>query len=178
MMCTPTTTSSSPKSASRAQKPLRNRCHQATVFPAMKTFVIAVIFSLAGCIASPPAPISQRPNLGVSNGSTLTVTLVVNGRRVADFPAGGPYPTIDTTALPALPWEVQALSPSGRVLTSMHVAPGQVWSTTGPGGVVTQQGSMGRVDLSCGTLRIWAGDFAPSGPVPAASPGTPGDCEP
>lgn len=145
----------------------------------MKTFVNAVIFLLlAGCTPSPPAEISQRPNVGVSNGSTLTVTLVVNGRRVADVPADGPYPTIDTSALPPLPWEVQALSPSGRVLTSMHVAPGQVWSTTGPEGVVTQRGSMGRVDLSCGSVRIWAGDFAPSGPVPAESPGTPGDCEP
>ncbi len=145
----------------------------------MKTFVIAVILSLvAGCTASPSAAISSRPNLGVSNGSTLTVTLVVNGRRVADVPPSGPSPTIDTTALPALPWDVQALSPSGRVLTSMHVAPGQVWSTTGPDGVVRSQGSMGRVDLSCGSVRIWAGDVAPSGPAPAASPGSSGDCEP
>jgi len=128
---------------------------------------------LAACTAT-PTPESQRPYLGVSNGTTLAVTLAVNGQRVAVFPPGGPEPSIDLTALPPLPWSVQALSPSGRVLTSMQVQPGEI---EGPDSAVHTI-PMGRVDLSCGRVTIWAGDYAPSGPAPMGSPGTPGDCAP
>ena len=147
----------------------------------MQWVVALLAVSVAACNASAsltsPSP-SATLNLGISNGTTLTVTLVVNGQRVADFPPGGPAPTIDPSALPALPWNVEARSPSGRVLTSMHVEPGQVWSTTDPNGAVEHQGTIGRVDLSCGRLTIWAADFLPSGPAPAESPGPPGDCAP
>lgn len=134
---------------------------------------------LAGCTAlgGPSLDPSARPSLGVSNGTTLTVTLVVNGQRVADFPAGGPQPDIDVTSLPPLPWTVEARSPSGRLLTSMNVGPGDVSTTTRADGVVERSGTMGRVDLSCGSLRIWAG-FAPSGPAPREPAGSPGDCAP
>jgi hypothetical protein len=37
---------------------------------------------------------------------------------------------------------------------------------------------MGRVDLSCGRLTIWAGDYPPSGPVYIKPAGSPGDCDP
>ena len=60
----------------------------------------------------------------------------------------------------------------------MHVEAGQVWSTTDSNGTVERQGTIGRVDLSCGRLMIWAADFLPSGPAPAEAPGTPGDCAP
>jgi hypothetical protein len=146
----------------------------------MRLVVALVAVALAGCNAvgsSSPDP-SARPSLGVSNGTTLTITLVVNGQPVADFPADGPYPSIDLAALPALPWKVEARSPSGRVLTSMDVKPGDIRTITAPGGAAEHTGTMGRVDFSCGSLRIWAGDFAPSGPAPAASPGTPADCAP
>ncbi len=132
-----------------------------------------VCLVLLACTATPtPAP--QRPYLGVSNGTTLAVTLVVNGQRLAVFPPGGPEPSIDLTALPPLPWSVRALSPWGRVLTSMQVEPGEI---EGPDSAVHTI-PMGRVDLSCGRITIWAGDYPPSGPVPPPSPGTPGDCEP
>lgn len=139
-----------------------------------RAVLLAIVLAACNATANP----ATRPSLGVSNGTTLAVTLVVNGLPVAEFPAGGAGPTIDVTALPALPWRVEARSPSGRVLTSMLVEPGQVQTTTVPGGAVEHSGTMGRVDLSCGRLTIWAGDVAPSGPVPAASPGTPGDCDP
>lgn len=132
------------------------------------------IAALAACTSTPtPTP----PNLGISNGTALTVTLVVNGRPIGEFEPGG-NPSIDVAALPALPWDVEARSPSGRVLTSMRVEAGQVSSTTGQGGVVERSGVLGRVDLSCGRLTIWAGDTQPSGPAPPPSPGTPGDCDP
>ena len=145
----------------------------------MRLVVALLAVLLAGChaLGGPSADPSARPNLGISNGTTLTVTLVVNGQPVGDFPAGGPNPTIDIAALPPLPWTVEARSPSGRVLTSMTVKPGDIRTTTVPGGVETS-GTMGRVDLSCGRLTIWAGDIMPSGPAPASPPGHPGDCEP
>jgi hypothetical protein len=77
-----------------------------------------------------------------------------------------------------LPWKVEARSPSGRVLTTMDVAIGSVTSTMYPDGHGESSGTMGRVDLSCGRLTIWAGDQAPSGPAPPPSPGMAGDCEP
>jgi hypothetical protein len=147
----------------------------------MRRAVVVLALALAACDGSasqPPASDPSNPTLGVSNGTTLVVTLVVNGKPVGMFPPGGPGPTIDVAALPPLPWTVDARSPSGRVLTSMRVEPGQVTTTTVPGVAIQHSGTMGRVDLSCGRLTIWAGDVQPSGPVPTASPGTPGDCVP
>ena len=136
---------------------------------------LLLVLFIAACGLAPTPP--PRVSLGISNGTTLTVTLFVNGQRVADVPAGGPAPTIDPAALPQLPWSVEARSPSGRVLTSMRVEPGQIRSTTGPAGDAQHTGVLGRVDLSCGRLTIWAGDEQPSGPAPVPSPGTPGDCD-
>ncbi len=144
--------------------------------------VAALCVLLAGCAAplpsaSPtatPSSASQRPNLGVANGTTLTVTLVVNGQRVAVFPSGGPEPSIDLTALPPLPWTVEALSPSGRVLTAFRVELGAV-SLDANG---YRSATSGPIDLSCGRLMVWAGPMEPPAPAPAASPGVPGDCAP
>ncbi len=146
---------------------------------------LLVAMTLSACSgggnALAPSPsASPRVHLGISNGTTLDVTLFVNGQRVADYPpGGGPPPSIDDAALPPLPWDVEARSPSGRVLTSMHVEPGQVSSSTDASGYGTHTGRVGEVDLSCGRLMIWAGDFIPTGGgPPPPSPGTPGDCAP
>ena len=132
---------------------------------------------MAACTTVAEPVLQERPGLDVSNGTTLTVTLVVSGQTVATFEPGQPAPTIDVMRLPDLPWSVEARSPSGRVLTSMQVKPGDVSSTAEPGGVTRSSGTFGRVDLSCGSLRIWAG-LPPSGPAPASPAGSPGDCEP
>ena len=138
--------------------------------------VFGVVVAIAACNVLPPT--GERPKLGISNGTTLDVTLFVNGVRVAEYPAGGPQPEIDSSRFPALPWVVEARSATGRVLTSMTVAPGQVRTTAVPGGGTEHSGAVGRVDLSCGRLTIWAGDIQPSGPMPGEQPGEPGDCEP
>ena len=133
--------------------------------------LLAAIVLVGGCKMLPTfAP----PKLGISNGTKLTVTLIVNGQAVGVFPPGqgaGPL----TTALPPLPWTVDARSATGRLLTTMQVEPGQVSSTTLPDGLIQSSGTLGRVDLSCGRLDIWAG-FPASGPAPG--PGQPGDCNP
>ena len=128
------------------------------------------ILLLAACMAPPAAPAGVE----VSNGTTLAVTIVVNGvalRAVA--PSAGA--SIPVTQLPPLPWFVEARSPSGRVLTSMTVHAGDVTHTTTPNGGSEQRGVVGRVDLSCGRLDIWSGP-PPIGPMPG--PGLPGDCRP
>lgn len=145
----------------------------------MRLVVAVLALLLGGCGVlghASPDP-SVRPKLGVSNGTTLTVTLFVNGYRTADFPPGGPEASFDVDTLPPLPWTVEARSPSGRVLTSMEVEPGDVTISSFPGGDALT-GTMGRIDLSCGSLRIWAGDIGPSGSAPASPAGSPGDCVP
>jgi hypothetical protein len=136
---------------------------------------IAAAVALVACNAASSA---TRVNLGIANGTTLTVSLFVNGQLVADSPPDAPSPTIDPNSLPPLPWTVEARSATGRVLTSMIVEPGQVRTATGPDGQISYSGTIGRVDLSCGRLTIWAGDVVPSGPAPPPSPGSPGDCVP
>lgn len=120
----------------------------------------------------------ERPALHISNGTTLDVAVFVNGVQAAIVPPGGPAPNIDSTILPPLPWDVVARAPTGRVLTTMHVAPGQVVTTTRPDGGMSSRFALARVDLSCGTLVLYAGDVGSFGPAPGAHPGQPGDCAP
>jgi len=145
----------------------------------MRPTALLLIFGLilAGCSSAPGSSAVVHPKLGISNGTTLTVTILINGRTVATSEPQVVSPEVDPATLPDLPWSVEARSPSGRVLTSMNVEPGDVWTTARPGGAVESIGAFGRVDLSCGSLRIWAGDVMPSGPAPASPAGSPGDCE-
>jgi hypothetical protein len=138
--------------------------------------VLVVIVSGCGPIAGSASP--KPVTLGISNGTALTVGMFVNGQPLATFAPGSGTDKIDTSTLPALPWDIQARSTSGRVLTSMNVTADQVQTTVISGGVTSKSGSYARVDLSCGTLRIWAGDITPSGPAPDPSAGHAGDCIP
>ncbi|HJP87415.1 MAG TPA: hypothetical protein VJ850_00045 [Candidatus Limnocylindrales bacterium] len=136
---------------------------------------LLLAFAIAGCGWVQGG---QRPHLGISNGTTLVVVLFVNGVEVGETRPEGPTPVIDATGLPPLPWVVEARTVSGRVLTSMKVVEGQVWTTTRPDGGISSSGAIGRVDLTCGRLTIWAGDAQPLGPPPAPNAGQPGDCAP
>jgi hypothetical protein len=134
--------------------------------------VIVAAGAVAGCAALP----GERAPLNVVNGTTLEVTLIVNGQAVATYGPGEGTPDDGFAgALPPLPWTVLATTPTGRVLASMTVNPGDVSSTAVPGGPVSQQGRGARADLSCGRLDVWVG---PPMLGPAPGPGTPGDCEP
>jgi hypothetical protein len=90
----------------------------------MRWLIPVMAFALTACSAEP------APKLGISNATALAVTLFVNGQRIAEFPTQSGGPTIDVAALPPLPWNVEARLASGRLLTSMQVAPGQVRSAT------------------------------------------------
>ena len=121
-----------------------------------------------------PAPTGEPHDLVVSNGTTLRVTIVVNGMALRTI-----QPQTDETVfvkdLPPLPWAVEARTSAGRALLSMSVRAGDVWETTRPDGSHELNGDANRVDLSCGRLDMWSG--APLlGPAPG--PGSPGDCAP
>jgi hypothetical protein len=120
-------------------------------------------------VAGPPSPTSRLgPAVHMSNGTTLVVTVLVNGQHVGDVSPGTSGTAITDTAMPPLPWTIEARSRSGRLLTSFQVGPAD-GSTTA---TIAQL-----VDLSCGRLWIWVGGITPDAPVPP-SPGKPGDCAP
>jgi len=119
--------------------------------------------------ACSPAPTGDPHDLVVSNQTTLAVTVAVNGTVVRTIQPNK-QEILFVRELPSLPWAVEARAPTGRVLTSMIVRPGDVWVTGNE-----MHGDAVRVDLSCGRLDIWSGPPL-LGPPPG--PGTPGDCAP
>ncbi len=133
---------------------------------------IAVLLSVA--CTSVASNLPATPDLWINNGTTLVVALVVNGSTVSSV-APGTQEMIAASALPPLPWNVEARSPSGRLLTSMTVHAGDVTETALPNGGTQSKGDAARIDLSCGRLDIWAGPPL-AGPPPGS--GRPGDCAP
>ena len=121
-----------------------------------------------------PAPTGEAHDLGVSNGTTLPVTIAVNGTALRTIPPQT-QETILVKDLPPLPWAVEARTSTGRTLLALSVRAGDVWETTGPDGSHELNGDANRVDLSCGRLDMWSG---PPLLGPAPGPGKPGDCAP
>jgi hypothetical protein len=144
--------------------------------PVVAIALAAVVACGCGAVGQPASLLpTPAPGLSIANGTTLTVTLLVNGTLVGTFAPGVERDPIPAAGLPALPWQVEARSPSGRLLASVTVRPGDVWATTGPSGQGEMKGDGVRVDLSCGRLDIWSG---PPLIGPAPGTGSPGDCAP
>ena len=136
---------------------------QSKVAPIMLT----IAFILAGCESGTIA--SADMTLDIANGSTLTLALVVNGSKIDDVVAGQNDHVV-ATRLPALPWDAQVLSPTGRELLRLTVHAGDVHRTD-----QATSGDAARADLSCGRIDLWSGPPL-LGPAPGS--GTPGDCAP
>ena len=115
------------------------------------------------------APTSAAHDVVVSNDTTITVSVAVNGTAVR-IVQPRTQETLLVRDLPPQPWVVEARTTSGRVLSSMTVRPGDVQES---GNVL--KGDAVRVDLSCGRLDMWSGPPL-LGPFPG--PGTPSDCNP
>ena len=134
--------------------------------------LLGVVFVMAACVSTTsPAPSPSAggrtfPDLSVSNGTTIAVTILVNGVVLETVDPGG-YQDPVAVAMPALPWQIEARSPSGRLLTSLAVTKGTYvdWNT----------GVGARADLSCGRLDLWSGPPM-IGPAPPSPAGTAGDC--
>lgn len=150
--------------------------------------LVAIAVLLAGCADAEPTLMQQPPggglqvvpadamSLGVSNGTPLTVSLAVNGAVVRTFAPGTVAEAVPATSLPALPWVVEARSPSGRVLTSMTVKAGDVVQAGNP--VELSKGPWTQAVLSCGRVDIWSWRGPPPPPPTEAAAGSPGDCAP
>ena len=133
---------------------------------ALVTLAIASLV-LAGCGDATVVPDAQM-SIGVANGTSIPVTLVVNGSPIKVIP---PTTNIEVPAaqLPALPWQAHLTTAAGRTLVSLGINSGDVHRTS--------NGSDGvghRVDLSCGRLDVYSGPPM-LGPMPG--PGVPGDCD-
>lgn len=107
--------------------------------------------------ASPPTTL--RSTVSVANGTTVPVTIAVNGTVLGTVPAGATEDPI-RAVLPARPWTVEARSPSGRVLATLAVSAQDELSTT--------SGVAVREDLACGRLELWTG--GPHGGEPQVVP--------
>ena len=147
-------------------------------------FVLSIGTALlvGGCAdrgaAGTPAPGGaeglQPPTLGVSNGTTIDVVVLVNGVTVGTYPSGQPIDPVTIEAPP--PWHVEARTAGGRTLVAFDVSAAAAAAITASYGQSSKEGALGRVDLSCGRLTVWIGEVQPSGPAPIGSPGSPGDC--
>jgi hypothetical protein len=132
------------------------------------------LLALALAAACSSAPAGEAHDLVVSNRTTLTVSLVVNGAVVRTVQPHA-QELVSTRDLPSLPWSVETRTPNGRVLSRMTVRAGDVTETALPDGEREMKGDAVRVDLSCGRLDMWSGPPL-LGPPPG--PGVPRDCEP
>jgi hypothetical protein len=142
---------------------------------------MAVPLGLAGCVslggaATPGTPTSTPGTplkLSIQNGTTIEITLVVNGAVIEKVPPGD-YEDPIRANLPPLPWDVETRSPSGRVLSRLAVNEGDYQTTQFPGGGGSARGDAVRVDLSCGRLDVWYGTPLLGGTF---IPGPSGDCD-
>lgn len=129
--------------------------------------------AVLACSSQVPVPTatphSSDYDIVVSNHTRIPVTLAVNGS-VARVVSPRTQERVPTTALPALPWTVQARTSGGGVLTSLTVRDGDVLRMSN-----SMQGDATRVDLSCGRLDVVVG---PPLLGPSPGPGHPGDCDP
>ena len=147
--------------------------------------LVVSMFVLSACSAGGSSPLASGDlgrqvvppdtmTFSVSNGTTLPVTLVVNGSVVQTLAPGSGVDAIPASALSDLPWAIEVRSPGGRVLISLTIHEGDVWQESISNGT-EGKGDGARVGLSCGMIQIWSG-FPLAGPPPG--PGSPGDCVP
>ena len=144
-------------------------------------WILAIGVLLASIVGACVGPFAGRGpvepaayDLHVDNGTTLAVSIVVDGRP-AGVAAAGQGLTLASGTLPNGEYVVEATTPSGRVLSKGKIHPGDVTRTVEGDGVTGASGDGFRVDLSCGRLDVWVG-VPMAGPAP--DPGTPGDCDP
>lgn len=136
------------------------------------TGLIAV--ALSACSGSPatpspsptPTPKAAVRSVSVVNGTTVPVAVSVNGTVMETIQPGTTEDPIHAT-LPALPWTVEARSPSGRVLATLTVSAADYLSSA--------SGRSAVEDLACGRLAMWSG--APVGGGPSFIPDAARPCD-
>ena len=136
--------------------------------------VIVAMAAVSTCAGPPPPDDPALYDIHAANGTTIPISIAVDGKVVIEVPAGGEV-EIPSGTISRPPYTIELRVPSGRVLDSMPVAPGSVTQVRNSDGTGSASGVFLREDLSCGQFTLWLG-IRPSGPAPG--PGTPGDCDP
>lgn len=141
--------------------------------PIIRALVLAVVAALsAGCNHAIFGPDYA---LNVSNDTSIALKVVVNDRALTNVEPGDGM-IVHAGEMPALPWTIVVTTTSGRALLTLPVADGSVVDERAMDGTGSYSAPAARVDLSCGTIRVYVGDVMPGGPAPG--PGTAGDCDP
>jgi hypothetical protein len=142
----------------------------------------AALVAVGGLIVNACGPILPTTGvlpvdytLHVDNGTTMALTIVVNGQPVA-LAAAKDAKAVPVAALPPLPWSVEARSTSGRVILTLAVEPGSVVDIRNADGTGSHSAPGARADLSCGRIDMYPGSAGMMGPPPG--PGVAGDCVP
>ena len=134
--------------------------------------VLGAVVAIAGCGFLVSGP---DYSLNVSNDTTIPVTVLLDGRPISVVEPGNGM-QIHDREMPARPWRVEITTAGGRRLATMVVAEGSVVDERASDGTGSYSAPAARADLSCGSIRVWAGTVMPGGPAPG--PGVPGDCAP
>jgi hypothetical protein len=124
-------------------------------------FGAIVLITFVGCSFTT----TPGPRLGISNASSESVTLAVNGARIADYPTGTTASPIAPSLLPGLPWKIEVRGQSGVQLLLLSV------TTFYHSEIASNSGN-------CGTVTLWTGSDPSTLPtaLPDSSPGEP--CSP
>jgi hypothetical protein len=131
------------------------------------SIVFCLLLSSCALLPSPPSRSSPAgPTVHVSNSTPLTISIEVNGQKVAESDPSNPEVALPTANLGNPPWRIDARGgTTGRILVALVTA-------TGPGAGAS---SARYVDLSCGRIWLWVGEVRPDAPRGPASD-QPGDC--
>jgi hypothetical protein len=125
----------------------------------------ALVAACVGSAPRSPTTTAVLPPLSIDNGTSIPVTLVINGNVIETVAPGARQDPI-SAPLPPLPWSIEARTPTGRVLSTLTVGDSDH--------VTSASGRAVRKDLSCGQLDVWSGPPLLGGPF---IPGPSGDCQ-
>jgi hypothetical protein len=147
---------------------------------------LALVVALGACASmgapsnEPPSSAGQSagpfyPYVGVTNGTNIPLNARVNAGTPAPVAAGAQLELL-VPELPAPPWHIEVLSPSGRVLVVLDVPAADVWRAPPTGEGQEIRGDAAMALLSCGRVDVFYGP-PPIGPAGGGPAGSPGDCD-
>lgn len=137
--------------------------------------ILVTCLTLLGCGAGQRTELAI--DLGIVNDTDLTVTLFVNDFEIGTYEPGDEEKGLVPPRLPDPPWHAEARTSTGRVLLTLDVKPGDVWtSTADANGRSEGQGRATLLYLSCGRLDLFV--LTPLGGPASTRSFSPDDCLP
>lgn len=174
-----------PPPGGQTPAPCESRAGLSTVFLDYEdgTWLTTAGYSPSGPLPTPfyivpltgsPTPEASAPPVHAANGTTLSLTVAINGHLVG-IVGPGQGASFDTGGYPE-PWDVALATESGRVLVDMTYQLSDIGTSFGGTNPDPGMGVGHRLDLSCGRLDVYVGGPILGGTfIPSSSPG---DCDP